>query len=165
MDRFVPNEMAKVCVITAKAMKSFRSCNTISDLLPMIDTVQGELGAWYDCLPEFARTPQLARTPWQDHALGIAYIHLGHLDGATLPMRRAFSMCNPGPDIPMSRLQPSEVSRLSIAFKDGVTAARQSAWVLHLFLGENRGVRHCWAIMYVQVYACLALSICLVLTL
>lgn len=47
----------------------------------------------------------------------------------------------------MHTFKLAERSQLDSIFTDGTVAAKQSAQILRVFLDEQAGIRHCWAIM------------------
>lgn len=134
-------------VHAAMAMKSLAACTTDADLLAAADTLNREIGSWYRALPHKAKAEELSRTPWTASSVYLSYIHLGHLGAITLIMRRALSIFAPEIGGPTPRLTVKDRAQLEHILKDGLVAAKQSSRILYLFLGEQAGIRHCWAVM------------------
>lgn len=145
----IPEEITKMSVHSALAMKALTACSTGPELLAAVDLLTHEIGSWYDALPANAKASELSRTPWTASTVYLSYIHLGHLGAITLIMRRAMSIFKPEVGAQTHRLSPTERGQLNHILDDGVLAAKQSSRILYLFLGEQAGLRHCWVVMYV----------------
>lgn len=143
----LPIEIARIAVIASRGMRVLAACATPALLLPAIRTFSSEMSEWYDGLPLIANANVLSITPWDEPRVCLAYIHLGHLGAITLMFRRTLSIYKQKPSGQSQILQPAERSQLATIFIDGVVAAKQSSRILYLFLGEQAGVRHCWAVM------------------
>jgi hypothetical protein len=72
---------------------------------------------------------------------------LNHLGAITLMFRRTLSVYKLKTGGQKHILKPAERSQLASIFTDGAMAAKQSAQILYLFLDEQAGIRHCWAVM------------------
>jgi hypothetical protein len=145
----IPNEMTRITFIAARALRILAACTSPDTLLPSIRGLFGEIGDWYDSLPPVASATELSQTPWNDDKISLAHVHLSHLGAITLIFRRTLSVYKHKPGSQKHLLQPAERSQLATIFNDGIIAAKQSSRILYLFLGEQAGVRHCWAVMYV----------------
>lgn len=143
----LPNEFTRIAIIAARVMKVLAACSTPDSLLPAVRTLSKEIGQWYDGLPPTANSNELAHTPWDEPKVALAYVHLGHLGAITLIFRRTLSVYKHKFGSQKHRLQPAERSQLATIFVDGIVAAKQSSQILSLFLGEQAGTRHCWAVM------------------
>ena len=128
-------------------MRILAACTTPALLLPAIRTFSTEICEWYNGLPPIANANALSQTPWDEPRVSLAYVHVGHLGAVTLMFRRTLSIYKPKLGAQKHTLQPAERSQLATIFTDGVVAAKQSSRILYLFLGEQAGVRHCWAVM------------------
>jgi hypothetical protein len=126
----MPIEIARITVIAAKAMRILTACTSPNTLLPAVRSLFGEIGGWYDGLPPMAGAMELSQTPWDEGRACLSYL-----------------------------LQPAERGQLATIFSDGIVAAEQSSRIMYLFLGEQAGIRHCWAIMYVPPSCLLTSSI------
>jgi hypothetical protein len=145
----IPIETTRITVIAAKAMRILAACTSPNILLPAVRSLFGEIGDWFDGLPPLAAATELSQTPWDEHRACLSYSHLFHLGSITLIFRRTLSIYRHKSAGQRHVLQPAERSQLATIFSDGIVAAEQSSRILHLFLGEQAGIRHCWAIMYV----------------
>lgn len=147
MQVLLPTEMARIAVIASKGIRVLAACTTPSDLLPTIRTLSCEISEWYDSLPQIAKAHKLSQTPWDGPKVCLAYIHLNHLGAITLMLRRTLSVYKLKTGGQKHTLKPTERSRLASIFTDGTVAAKQSAQILRVFLNEQAGIRHCWAVM------------------
>jgi len=129
-------------------MRILAACTSPDTLLPAVRSLFGEIGDWYDSLPQIAGATELSQTPWDESKVCLAYVHLGHLGAITLIFRRTLSVYRHKFGGQKHHLQPAERSQLATIFNDGIIAAKQSSRILYLFLGEQAGIRHCWAVMY-----------------
>jgi len=145
----IPIEITRITFIAARALRILAACSSPDTLLPAVRSLFDELGAWYDSLPPVASATELSQTPWDDDKTSLAHVHLSHLGAITLIFRRTLSVYKHKPGGQKHLLQPVERSQLATIFNDGIIAAKQSSRILYLFLGEQAGVRHCWAVMYV----------------
>ena len=145
----IPIEITRISFIAARALRILAACTTPDTLLPAVRGLFGEIGDWYDSLPAVAGATELSQTPWNDDKVSLAHVHLSHLGAITLIFRRTLSVYKHKPPGQKHLLQPAERSQLATIFNDGIIAAKQSARILYLFLGEQAGVRHCLAVMYV----------------
>jgi len=143
----IPIEIARVAVIAARAMRILAACTSPDTLLPTVRSLFGEIGDWYDGLPKVAGATELSQTPWDETRVCLAYVHLGHLGAITLIFRRTLSVYRHKFSDQKHLLQPAERSQLATILTDGIIAAKQSSRILFLFLGQQAGIRHCWAIM------------------
>jgi hypothetical protein len=145
-----PIEITRIAVISARAMRILAACNTPETLLPAIRTLFVEIGDWYDSLPLLAGATELSHTPWDEPRVCLAYIHLGHLGAISLIFRRTLSVYKLKSAGQKHALHPTERIQLATIFSDGILAAEQASRIMYLFLGEQAGIRHCWAIMYIS---------------
>ena len=145
---FIPTEITRITFIAARVLRILAACTSPDTLLPSIRGLFGEIGDWYDSLPSVASATELSQTPWNDDKISLAHVHLSHLGAITLIFRRTLSVYKHKPGGQKHLLQPAERSQLATIFNDGIIAAKQSSRILYLFLGEQAGVRHCWAVMY-----------------
>jgi hypothetical protein len=144
----IPIEIARITVIAARAMRILAACTSPDTLLPAVRSLFGEIGDWYDSLPQVAGATELSQTPWNETKICLAHVHLSHLGAISLIFRRTLSVDGLKSGGQKHQLQPAERSQLATIFNDGIIAAKQSSRILYLFLGEHAGVRHCWAVMY-----------------
>jgi len=140
-------EIAKITVIAAKAMRVLTQCDRKAALLPTAQILTGEIRAWYDNLPVEARSSELSRIPWDGPKACLGYAHLGHLGAIILIFRKTISIYKPRMGGRRLAVQSAERNQLAVILNDGVLAAQQSSQILRFFLGEQAGVRHCWAVM------------------
>ena len=147
---FIPIEITRISVITARAMRILAACSSPDTLLPAARSLCGEIGDWYDSLPPVAGATELSQIPWNDDIISLAHLHLSHHGAITLIFRRTLSVYRHKSGGQKHQLQPVERGQLVTIFNDGIVAAKESARILHLFLGEQAGVRHCWAVMYIS---------------
>jgi hypothetical protein len=145
----IPIEIARITVIAAKAMRILAACTSPNTLLPAVRSLFGAIGEWYDDLPPLAGATELSQTPWDEGRACLSYLHLFHLGSITLIFRRTLSIYGHKSGGQRHVLQPAERSQLATIFSDGIVAAEQSSRIMYLFLGEQVGIRHCWAIMYI----------------
>lgn len=143
----IPIEITRISFIAARALRILAACSSPDTLLPAVRGLFGEIGDWYDSLPPVTGATELSQTPWSDDKVSLAHVHLSHLGAITLIFRRTLSVYKHKPPGQKHLLQPAERSQLATIFNDGIIAAKQSARILYLFLGEQAGVRHCWAVM------------------
>jgi hypothetical protein len=155
----MPIEIARITVIAAKAMRILTACTSPNTLLPAVRSLFGEIGDWYDGLPPMAGATELSQTPWDEGRACLSYLHLFHLGSITLIFRRTLSIYGHKSGGQRHILQPAERGQLATIFSDGIVAAEQSSRIMYLFLGEQAGIRHCWAIMYVPPSCLLTSSI------
>ena len=131
------------------AMRVLSACSTTLELLPAVQNLLDHISVWHDDLPAAAKASELTRTPWTESQVALAYVHLSHLGAITLIFRRTLSMYKHRPKGQKDPLHPAERGRLVAIFNDGLVAATQASHILHIFLGEQAGIRHCWMVMYV----------------
>lgn len=143
----LPTELAHIAVIASKGMRVLAACTTPGVLLPAIRTLAHRISGWYNGLPQIAKAHQLSQTPWDGPKVCLAYIHLNHLGAITLMFRRTLSVYKLKTGGQMHTFKLAERSQLDSIFTDGTVAAKQSAQILRVFLDEQAGIRHCWAIM------------------
>jgi hypothetical protein len=143
----IPIEITRITFIAARALRILAACTSPDTLLPAIRGLFREIGDWYDSLPPVAIATELSQTPWNDDKISLAHVHLSHLGAITLIFRRTLSVYKHKPGGQKHLLQSAERSQLATIFNDGIIAAKQSSRILYLFLGEQAGVRHCWAVM------------------
>jgi len=112
-----------------------------------VDDLTTEIGRWYGALPSNAKAAELSRTPWNVSTIHLSYLHLGHLGAITLIMRRTMSIFRPEISEQTWRYSTRDRERLNKILDDGILTAKQSSRIIRLFLDEQAGIRHCWAIM------------------
>lgn len=147
-------QIANIAVIAAKAMRVLTACDTPATLLPAVQNLFDDMELWYRELPAVAKSTELSHTPWDESKVCLGYVHLGHLGAITLILRRTLSIYRPTLGRQKQVIYPAERAKVSAVLNDGIIAAKQSSRILYLFLGEQAGIRHCWAVMYISPRSC-----------
>ena len=148
MSEIVMAQIANIAVIAAKAMRVLTACDTPATLISAVETLFADMERWYRELPAVAKSTELSNSPWDETKVCLGYVHLGHLGGITLILRRTLSIYKPTLGRHKQVIYPAERAKISAVLNDGIIAAKQSSRILYLFLGEQASIRHCWAVMY-----------------
>ena len=118
------DEMTRVTVISADVMRMLHQCNDLATFHSMTTVFQRRFDDWYKALRPEARVNNLNQLPWQDVTIGLAYVHLGHLGGLQLPLRKLLSIHDPQLKLSAPDFGPKELVQMARVIDDALLAAR-----------------------------------------
>lgn len=132
--------MASITILKANILRTATSFRDLS--APVLSQMKRDLELWHTNLPIYMHLTALVHDPSVsgDQRRVTFYMHLFYLSAIMLKARAVLTKGVDGENVRGDTVKQT-------AILDGVHAARSSARLLSLILGEGAVVKNCWLIM------------------